>query len=49
MVRLKAGQIGALASDYVEGKVKLDGAMRDVMQTMAWLLPVNATTLADPW
>ena len=49
MARLKAGQIGALASDYVEGKVQLDGAMRDVMQTMAWLLPGNPITLADPW
>ena len=49
MARLKAGQIGALATDYVEGKVQLDGAMRDVMQTMAWLLPGNPATLADPW
>ena len=49
IARLKAGQIGALATDYVEGKVQLDGAMRDVMQTMAMLLPGKPTTLADPW
>ena len=49
IARLKAGQIGALATDYVEGKVPLDGAMRDVMQTMARLLTGKPTTLADPW
>lgn len=49
MARLKAGHLGALATDYVEGKVQLDGTMRDVMQTVAWLLPANPTTLADPW
>ena len=41
---LKAGQIGALAEDYVEGKLQLEGAMRDVMRAMARLLP--ATPLA---
>ena len=38
---LKAGRIGALAEDYVEGKLQLEGAMRDVMREMAKLLPGN--------
>jgi cyclopropane-fatty-acyl-phospholipid synthase len=39
MARLKAGQIGALAEDYVEGKLQLEGAMRDVMRVVTKLLP----------
>ncbi len=31
IARLKAGQIGALAEEYVEGKLQFEGAMRDVM------------------
>lgn len=41
LARLKAGQIGALAEDYVEGKVQLEGAMRDVMRAFTRLLPGN--------
>jgi hypothetical protein len=39
IARLKAGQIGALAEDYVEGKLQLEGAMRDVMRAVTKLLP----------
>ena len=39
IARLKAGQIGALAEDYVEGRLQLEGAMRDVMRAMARVLP----------
>ena len=41
IARLKAGQIGALAEDYVEGKLQLEGAMRDVMRVVTRLLPGN--------
>lgn len=41
IARFKAGQIGALAEDYVEGKLQIDGAMRDVMRAVTKLLPGN--------
>lgn len=41
IARLKAGQIGALAEDYVEGKLQIEGAMRDVMRVVTKLLPGN--------
>ena len=49
IARLKAGQIGALAEDYVEGKVQLEGAMRDLMGAMARLLPGNPVQSATGW
>jgi cyclopropane-fatty-acyl-phospholipid synthase len=39
LARLKAGQIGALAEDFVEGKLSLEGRMRDIMAVAADLLP----------
>jgi cyclopropane-fatty-acyl-phospholipid synthase len=39
IARFKAGQIGALAEDYVEGKLQLQGAMRDVMRAAIRFLP----------
>lgn len=39
IARLKAGQIGALAEEYVEGRLQLEGAMRDVMRAVTKLLP----------
>jgi cyclopropane-fatty-acyl-phospholipid synthase len=41
IARLKAGQVGALAEDYVEGKLQLEGAMRDVMRAVVKVLPGN--------
>lgn len=41
IARLKAGKIGALAEDYVEGQLQLDGAMRDLMHVMARVLPTR--------
>ena len=49
IARLKAGQIGALAEDYVEGKLQLEGAMRDVMRAMAKLLPGNPVESETGW
>ena len=47
IARLEAGQIGALAEDYVEGKLQLEGAMRDVMRAMLKLLPGNPVESAS--
>ena len=49
MARLKAGQIGALAEDYVEGTLQLDGAMRDVMSAVTRLLPGNPVESDTGW
>ncbi|MDB5965729.1 MAG: methyltransferase protein [Polaromonas sp.] len=49
IARLKAGQIGALAEDYVEGKMQLDGAMRDVMRAVTKLLPGNPIESDTGW
>lgn len=49
IARLKAGQIGALAEDYVEGKLQLEGAMRDVMRAMLKLLPGNPVQSDTGW
>ncbi len=45
LAALAAGRIGALASDIVEGRAVLEGAMRPVMQAVAGLLPA-ATAVA---
>jgi cyclopropane-fatty-acyl-phospholipid synthase len=37
--RLHGAQIGALAEDYVEGRISLQGSMRDIMQAVVALLP----------
>lgn len=49
IARLKAGQIGALAEDYVEGKLQLEGAMRDVMRVMTKILPGNPVQSDTAW
>ena len=49
IARLKAGQIGALAEDYVEGKLQLEGAMRDLMRAMARVLPDTPVTDTSHW
>ena len=49
VARLRKGQIGALAEDYVEGKLQLHGAMRDVMRVACRLLPGNPAHLGSGW
>jgi cyclopropane-fatty-acyl-phospholipid synthase len=49
IARLKAGQVGALAEDYVEGKLQIEGAMRDVMRVMTKLLPGNPVASDTGW
>ncbi len=49
MARLKAGQIGALAEDYVEGKLQLEGTMRDIVGAVTRLLPGNPVESDTHW
>ena len=41
IARLEAGQIGALAEDYVEGKLQLEGTMREIIRAVTKLLTGN--------
>ncbi|MGE0332618.1 MAG: class I SAM-dependent methyltransferase [Ramlibacter sp.] len=41
LATLAAGQIGRLAEDFVESRVRLEGRMRDLMAVAARLLPGN--------
>ncbi|WP_174575504.1 class I SAM-dependent methyltransferase [Polaromonas sp. A23] len=49
LTRLRAGQIGALAEEFVEGKLHLEGRMRDVMAVAASLLPANPLHTDQGW
>ncbi len=46
---LVAGKIGALAEGFVEDKIRIEGAMRDVMAVAAGLLPGNPTSGGNSW
>lgn len=47
--RLQAGRIGDLAQDYVEGRLDLQGNMRQIMATVLQLLRDNPAHRPDPW
>lgn len=49
LVSLAAGRMGALASDVVEGRVRLDGAMRPIMQAAAALLSDPPAVRGTQW
>ncbi len=49
LARLKTGQIGILAEDFVEGSLKLEGRMRDVMTVAAGLLPADPVATGAGW
>ena len=50
LAHLAAGQIGLVAQDYVEGKVDLDGSLRDLMASAVQLLRDDPTHgLARSW
>ena len=49
IARLKAGQMGALAEDYVEGKLQLEGTMRDIIHAVTKLLPGNPVETDTRW
>ena len=43
LAHLAAGQVGLLAGDYVEGRLQIDGNMRDVMAAAAQMIPSDPT------
>src|SRR4051812_24621993 len=49
MAALAAGQIGKLAEDIVEGRVRLQGRMRDAMAIAAQLLPGSPVGTDTGW
>ena len=49
LARLKAGEIGALGEEYVEGKLNIHGRMRDVMKVVAGMLPGNPVDSDMGW
>lgn len=49
VAKLAARQIGGIAEDYVEGRMRIDGAMRDVMDAAAALLPPQVAETNLSW
>ena len=49
LAKLKAGQLGGLAEDYVEGRLQLKGPMRDIMAAMRQLLPSQPVHKQTRW
>ncbi|MFD0668673.1 class I SAM-dependent methyltransferase [Ramlibacter sp. MAHUQ-53] len=50
LAHLATGRIGALAEAVVEGRVDIDGRMRDVMEVAAYLLPDSPVSRrSDRW
>ncbi len=47
--RLHSAQIGALARDYVEGRLSLQGSMRDIMKAVVAMLPQGAPPAQARW
>ncbi len=46
---LAAGQIGTIAEEYVEKRIRIDGRMRDVMTAAAGLLPGSPVQSDTSW
>jgi cyclopropane-fatty-acyl-phospholipid synthase len=49
LATLAAGQIGKLAEDYVEQRVRIEGRMRDLMSAAAGLLPGSPVASDTSW
>ncbi|MGV3570181.1 MAG: class I SAM-dependent methyltransferase [Ramlibacter sp.] len=49
LARFAAGQIGKIAEDYVEQRVRIEGRMRDVMAAAAKLLPGSPVASDTGW
>ena len=49
LARLVAGQVGALGEAVVEGRVEIQGRMRDLMAAVAGLLPGDPTRTDRHW
>ncbi|CAG1016665.1 Cyclopropane mycolic acid synthase 1 [Burkholderiaceae bacterium] len=43
LARIAAGQVGLVAEDHVEGRVEVDGTMRDLMRIAAQMVSENPT------
>lgn len=46
--RLRAAQVGALAEDYVEGRLQLQGSMRQIMAATVAMVPAQAVQPKTP-
>jgi len=49
LAKLAARQIGAVSEDYVEGRVALEGSMRDLIAVAVGLLPGNPVETDTGW
>ena len=49
LAKLKAGRMGALAEDYVEGRLELKGPMRGIMAAVRELLPQQPVHRQTRW
>ena len=49
LAKLGARQIGAIGEAYVEGRVQIQGAMRDITDAMVGLLPGNPAETNSGW
>jgi cyclopropane-fatty-acyl-phospholipid synthase len=49
LARMAAGQIGRMAEDFAEGRLQLEGHMRDLMAVAARLLPGTPVTSDTTW
>ena len=49
LAKLAARQVGAIGEAYVEGKVQIEGAMRDLIDAAVGLLPGNPAETDTGW
>src|SRR6478752_5840846 len=49
LAKLAASQIGAIGELYVEGKIQIEGAMRDLTDVAVGLLPGNPVETNTGW
>jgi len=49
LAKLAASQVGSVGEDYVEGRVGIEGSMRDLMATAAALMPTNPAESNSGW
>ncbi|MFT4267469.1 MAG: class I SAM-dependent methyltransferase [Xenophilus sp.] len=49
LAKLAASQIGSVGEEYVEGRVGIEGSMRDLMATAAALMPANPAESNSGW
>ena len=47
LAHIAAGQVGHVAQDYVEGRLDVEGKLRDVMEVAAKMIGVDPTHRSD--